>query len=892
MEKKSAYSWVNTHKEIVDWLVGYKDRQKELIKILQELGINCFKDIDVGDKKIELDGIDPFTFFCYLYKYGDERRLKNLKNLAKRLNIEAIPTDVKGIPSIYPQKVWLFPNKKDRTDEIELLWQLFFEVKDDHISETNFNNTLKIKNISIIRLSEVLFLVAPDKYLPVDAPIKTYLKESFRLDPEIKNYQDYSNLMNQVKNASNKEFYEISYESWLWKSNKNDNIHYWIFQGNPNIYDYESAIKDKSVHDWTVTAHMKEIKPGDKVIIWITGKEAGCYALAEVISEPHPKTTQPDDIHWKQEDTSELKVGIEITHNLIHDPINLARIKVRDELDNLKIGNQGTNFSATEKEYTTIKEMIENPFEKRYWLIHTGYKAERWDDFYNNGIIAIRWDELGNLSQYSDKEEIRKKLQTLENTISSKMNDTNANYEFAEVMKKGDYVIAKAFGLNEKEKSISGSLLGLGVVVSDYYFDESRREYISCRKVNWLKKGIWTPNHDLVAKTLTDITEYSLDVDELKYYYERLLGIMKGYSYKEDNEVEGNGKTGSLKRIYPLNSIFYGPPGTGKTYHTMTRAVEIIDGNIEDRDRDNIRKRYKELKESGQIEFITFHQSYGYEEFMEGIKPIIKDKQVLYDIQDGIFKRICLRGLENKENRFVLIIDEINRGNISKIFGELITLTEPDKRLGAKEELTTILPYSGSEFGVPNNLFIIGTMNTADRSIALMDTALRRRFDFEEMMPDHDLLSKIEGIDLKEMLKIINRRIEFLYDRDHTIGHSYFLKVNSFSDLCRVFANKVIPLLQEYFYDDWEKIQIVLGDHIQQVSIRTEESEIDFDTDLNKKRLIQSRMNQKLSIIGFDHSDFEDSINYRINPDLATGNIDPEAFYIDKMKKDQTESEK
>lgn len=306
---------------------------------------------------------------------------------------------------------------------------------------------------------------------------------------------------------------------------------------------------------------------------------------------------------------------------------------------------------------------------------------------------------------------------------------------------------------------------------------------------------------------------------------------------------------------FSQNTILYGPPGTGKTYNSIFYSVGIatkdksIIGMIEGKnknilDEEKVFARFKDLKEAEeedrQIEFITFHQSYSYEDFVEGIRPTLDEKKVeetkveatqenkieidvnkdksdlKYTLYSGIFKDICERAMEYPDKNYVLIIDEINRGNISKIFGELITLIEPSKRLGENEELKIRLPYSKDEFGVPKNLYILGTMNTADRSIAMLDIALRRRFKFIEMPPKYNLLKsdigdKNEKIDLQELLKAINNRIEFLLDKDHLIGHSYFLGIETFGYLKEVFKNSIIPLLQEYFYDDFEKIRFVLN---------------------------------------------------------------------------------
>ena len=466
-------------------------------------------------------------------------------------------------------------------------------------------------------------------------------------------------------------------------------------------------------------------------------------------------------------------------------------------------------------------------------------------------------------------------------------------------------------------------------------------------------------------------------LDEVKKFLEDFQ--FEGNSYimgdtdKEKKEIDD-----TLCTLSSVNTILYGPPGTGKTYKSIRYAVNTIDTKFNQNsskvDEDYV-KRFNEFKDSGQIAFTTFHQSYGYEEFIEGIKPSLGQdtenegsENVLYTLNDGVFKEFCLRAqevvvdkeltgispnaqiwkvsvsdsvkddcfesnrvrinfslgdrsksveyfnhsiqkgdiilmtpqsrtlvtgigivtdeeaYEIKENtgitarnvewlardisidikdysngkqmvrntvsrvhivtvkdiltiiknnseiyknveipqkndkKYVFIIDEINRGNISKIFGELITLIEDSKRDGEKEAISITLPYSKEEFSVPNNVYILGTMNTADRSIALMDTALRRRFEFIEMMPNEELLTDIviDGIEVKKMLETMNRRIEALYDREHTLGHAFFIplkneKKATINQLASIFTNKIIQLLQEYFYEDYEKIMLVLG---------------------------------------------------------------------------------
>ncbi len=677
----------------------------------------------------------------------------------------------------------------------------------------------------------------------------------------------------------------------------------------------------------------------------------------------------------------------------------------------------------------------------RYWLYAPGENASKWEEFYNEGIMGLGWDQLGDLDQYASKKEIKKRLQELEKTESTKQNDTSANFEFHKVIKEGDVVIVKK-GISE--------ILGYGVVTSDYFYDENRDTYQKCRKVNWKLKGTWKVNHNLVLKTLTDITKYAAEDPNYSKYYEKLLAIMKGENYKQAysnylstiyNENSGT-KTSYIKAIeilsdlldynifevndisqlqhlyddlikeqrntegkyfHPeapsygqngfysasiktyidfhkkqkdismitssnniaLNQILYGPPGTGKTFtlqnkyfdkftikesslskeqylenlvsdlswwqvisiavldlqtskvnaiheHEIVKAKEKISDsktvrptiwgqlqrhtvlecdyvNVKDRsepmyfnkdensnwtiDNELLSQYYPEAFEilngiknfTGNegisiknYEFITFHQSFSYEDFIEGIKPKLDEGEtdLNFEIKDGVFKKLCIKAELDPENNYAIFIDEINRGNVSAIFGELITLIEADKRIGAVNELKVKLPYSKKEFGVPSNLYIIGTMNTADRSVEALDTALRRRFSFVEMMPDEKAIAdkKFTDYDRAAIMSLINQRIEVLLDRNYTLGHSYFIK----EDFKNSFENEIMPLLQEYFYNDYGKIGLVLGrGFVREKAITAKNDKsifADFDTK-NEVDIIKS-----YELIPFAEIDFEIAI--------------------------------
>ena len=273
------------------------------------------------------------------------------------------------------------------------------------------------------------------------------------------------------------------------------------------------------------------------------------------------------------------------------------------------------------------------------------------------------------------------------------------------------------------------------------------------------------------------------------------------------------------------NLLLYGPPGTGKTYNVVNYAVAIIENRpLEDVIADgyggNLVK-YDKYTKMGRIAFMTFHQSLSYDDSIEGIRPeVTEDGELIYTPTPGAFYKFCVSS-ENPVKtesptdvgNCVFIIDEINRGNISRIFGELITLLESSRRKGMDECLEVFLAQMKVKFSVPANVYVLGTMNTADKSLTALDAALRRRFEFVEMMPDPDVLKgrRIMEVDLSKLLATINNRIELLYDREHMLGHAYFIPVKTIDDLAQCMINKIIPQLQDYFFDDYEKMCWVLG---------------------------------------------------------------------------------
>ncbi len=438
--------------------------------------------------------------------------------------------------------------------------------------------------------------------------------------------------------------------------------------------------------------------------------------------------------------------------------------------------------------------------EIHYWLYSPGYNASKWSMYARDGVMGIGWGEIGDLRSFSSRKEMIEKMKETYDPDKSYKMDSLATWQFAKSMKPGDIVYAKK-GMYK--------LIGRGVVTSDYYYDENAKDdYANFRKVDWKDIGEWDHPGTAAMKTLTDVTPYTDYLEKLEKIF---IDPNNELPVEDEKTWTEYSKDDFLDQVFmdedsyetlielikdKKNVILQGAPGVGKTFVANRLAYSIMGEKNKDR-----------------VMMVQFHQSYSYEDFIEGFRPASDTNG--FEIKKGSFYNFCKKAADDPDNDYFFIIDEINRGNLSKIFGELFMLIEKDKRGNSLQLL-----YSDEKFFVPNNVYIIGMMNTADRSLAMLDYALRRRFSFYEMKPAFDQKQFVEyrmNLNSSKFNNLIDcvKELNDVIARDNTlgegfcIGHSYFLELTSVNDkkLNNIVEYELIPLLKEYWFDDPSKVR-------------------------------------------------------------------------------------
>lgn len=586
---------------------------------------------------------------------------------------------------------------------------------------------------------------------------------------------------------------------------------FWIFQGNPKYYDVVSAINDLDLITWQVNQYPKQIKAGDKAYIWLSGSNGGIVASGTIMGNPKMKEPDLKDPYSRSDFLKTepyLAVDIQIERKLT-DNIVLRSVLLNDErTKRLEILTYpgATNFRVTKEQEAVIESIINGSYEhisitpvspptrrekKQYWMYAAGEGSRFWEEFYDKGIMGIGWKELGDLSQYPSKETMKEKMKILYGDEYSYKNDGHATWQFANDIKPGDIVFVK--------RGVS-KIIGRGEVTSEYTFDTTRLEYCHIHSVNWTHKGEWDFDENIILKTLTNITPYT-------EYHKKLEILISGVPDDEPAKYEVYTGDDFLSEVYmnqekyttlknlllkKKNIILQGAPGVGKTFAAERLAYSIMGE-----------------KDTSRVMIVQFHQSYSYEDFIMGYRP----NESGFSLSTGPFYNFC-KEAEPDDREYFFIIDEINRGNLSKVFGELLMLIENDKR--GKE---VRLLYSDEQFSVPKNVHIIGMMNTADRSLAMIDYALRRRFAFYEFEPAfatdgfkkyQKSLSNSKFDSLINTVDAMNRVIseDPSLGSGFRIGHSYFC-TNDIVDnewLSDVVEYELIPLIKEYWFDEPSKI--------------------------------------------------------------------------------------
>jgi len=785
---KTEFKWIDFYTEMANKILSFKNNRDELLSKIFPVFERIHIKNSLNYDEQNLSDVCPFTVMgIFNRQLKDSNRIAILEEFAKIFNINApVPESFDGIPVLNNMKAWFFGGSNyDRETHINKLWELFeasINLADNHDQNTEYHfsqifDFVVKQPCSSWNITFGLFWIRPYRYITLDANTRAYLNNNLGMNFNFKKMpigNRYLEICSEIKDKLSESdeidtFPALSRAAWKAKGTqylKDDFVKWFNTQKKANRGPYTSN---------TINTYVNALK-------------TACRDLTD-IDLPQPDLFYQTDV---QEFTELMEIIKDSTYyESVNEKAGNGAFSAGMNLYEKFLYERESRIPAPEVPTITTPEEIQSirpcSDTPQYWVYAPGPHASFWDEFYSLGIIGIGWD-IGDLKQYRDKEQIAKSLtEEYPQKESSFKNVSLALWNFASKMQIGDVVYAKLG---------TTMLIGRGIITSEYIYDDSREKYKHIRKINWTHSGKWTLDSQITMKTLTDISpdrEWYIMAEELicgkpvteqtKYSKNNFLFDVYMESEKYDDIIA------LLDR--KKNIILQGAPGVGKSFMARLLAYSVIG-----------------IKDVNKLEMIQFHQSYSYEDFIEGFRPVGNGN---FDIKKGVFYKFCQKAENDKVNKYFFIIDEINRGNLSKIMGELMLLLESDKR---GEEYTMPLTYSGEKFYVPENVYVIGMMNTADRSLAMIDYALRRRFSFIQIEPAFDnerfiadfIKNYSDADTVIDKIKELNKLIAEELDSGHQIGHSYFCfnKPVDKNVISGIFKFEIEELLREYFFDNEE----------------------------------------------------------------------------------------
>ena len=816
------FEWINFYSEFATKLLEFKNNRAELIADIQ----SAYSAINMKLPKLEREDsiidIDPFSVFGLFNKgITNANRIAILESFATVFNIKSkVPNNFDGIPVLNNLKATYYGFKDDRqVADIDNLWGLYESAinlaeKDDAANREIFTKWYDTVHDQLgIRwnITMGLYWIRPYEFINLDS-----INRGFIVDPDnmpVDFVNSVKKKLNKVPYASEylaikdaclhalkdsdyeyKNFPELSYRAWIVSKQVNQE---------------KAEVKGKKS---SKAAFLRWFAPLIQALRDLGGSGTPAEARAKIIENEQLSEDEINQTRGKN-NVNKFENEVAFARNYLVNAgyidksvygiwtlteagksVDMTSEMASDIFKNVLSSSpskQGKNIDAlADEDVHTV----------RYWLYAPGEGSCMWDEFYTSGIMAIGWGVIGDLSTFDSKDAMKIKMREVIDESLSYKNAAHATWQFANEMKIGDIVFVKK-GMHQ--------IIGRGVVMSDYEYDNTRDdEYKNIRQVDWTHNGVWPHPGQAVMKTLTDITSYTDYVEKLNSLFEDETeedaeDVEKTYPpyTKEDflSEVfmpeEEYDKLSGILRI-KKNIILQGAPGVGKTFVAKRIAFSMMG-----------------VKDVKRVMMVQFHQSYSYEDFIMGFRPSTDG----FELKRGAFYNFCKKAEIDGDNDYFFIIDEINRGNLSKIFGELFMLIENDKR-GVSLQLL----YSDEKFSVPKNIYIIGMMNTADRSLAMLDYALRRRFAFFEIKPgfttdgfrEYRMSLENEKFDkliaCVESLNNVISNDESLGD-GFCIGHSYFCNLlpDTINDqvLSGIVEYELIPLLKEYWFDEPTKVK-------------------------------------------------------------------------------------